>query len=103
MSQIINPSTGLPFNEAVPVTDVSSGLGVASVEDFPPLTQQELEMLKEMASKSLQAGHHPQTPVACPLQAMCQIVVLVEQLQGRIEELQGDFGIPGWNARTGEE
>jgi hypothetical protein len=114
MSQIINPSTGLPFNEAAPVNDVSSGLGAVKVENFPPLSEQELAQLKGMASQSLEAGHHPQTPVACPLQAMCQIVVLVEQLQSRIEDLQRELhssewehgaslGAGDWNTKTGEE
>jgi len=93
-SQLINPSTGLPFNE----NDSLAGAPIA-LNQFPALNDEEVEVLRLTAEKSLQAGHHPQTGVAFPLQAMIQIVVLIDELKARVAELESQDR----DARTGEE
>lgn len=43
--------------------------------------------MKEMASKSVSEGHNPATPVAMPLQAMAQIVRMIDILEESIDSL----------------
>jgi hypothetical protein len=97
-SSIINPSTGLPYGEQ---TDSLAGVPL-TLKQFPALQESEIQVLRLTAEQSLQGGHHPQTGVAFPLQAMCQIVVLIDELKTKISTLEGelqDFR----DARTGEE
>ena len=85
-SQIINPQTGVPFADADTVST-----GPLTVEQFPPLADEELRVLRLTAENSLAAGHSPQVGVAFPLQAMIQIVVTVDELKARVAELEAEL------------
>ena len=79
-SNIIDPTTNMPFTHRVGPQTISNPL-----DAFPPLGPDEIKVLRITAEKSLIDGHSPTVPVAFPLQAMCQIVTLIEHLEQKIE------------------
>jgi hypothetical protein len=95
-SQIIDPNTGMAFNAQ---SDSLAG-GPMTLDQFPALQEQEVEVLRLTAERSLMDGHHPQTGVAFPLQAMCQIVVLIDELVAKVGKLESELAR---DSRTGEE
>jgi hypothetical protein len=97
-SNIIDPSTGMAFNGQA---DSLAG-GPMTLNQFPALQEQEVGVLRLTAERSLAAGHNPQTGVAFPLQAMCQIVVLIDELMAKVSELESELELAR-NPRTGEE
>jgi hypothetical protein len=86
-SNLINPSTGLPFGSETETGPV----GRLTIDHFPPLAAREQEVLRQSAVASLQAGVHPEVGVAFPLQAMCQIVVLIDTLNRTVQELRTEI------------
>lgn len=77
---IIDPNTGQPF-----VENGTNPFAPPTVESFPPLSMEEFEAMKNMAVQSLAQGHNPATPVALALQAMCQIVRLIDRLNESLD------------------
>tara|TARA_R110000824_G_scaffold329488_1_gene516259 strand:- start:193 stop:498 length:306 start_codon:yes stop_codon:yes gene_type:complete len=97
-SNIINPKTNMPYGEQ---TDSLAGVPL-TLKQFPALQDAEVQVLRLTAERSLMDGHHPQTGVAFPLQAMCQIVVLIDDLKSQISDLEDELESYR-DSRTGEE
>jgi len=76
---IIDPNTGQPFIE-----NGTNPFAPPTVESFPPLSSDEFDAMRNMAVQSLTQAP-PATPVALSLQAMCQIVRLIDRLNESIE------------------
>ena len=83
---IIDPNTGQPF-----VENGGNPFAPPTIESYPPLSGEEFEAMRNMAAQSLAQGHNPATPVALALQAMCQIVRLIESLDKSLESTANAF------------